>query len=380
MSSPILDRDFESIRSKAYALRHNYFDDMEKHLLNLENSLQNKGMNVLWVKDMESLVESVQTQVDELHVNRMGFDTLHPLDKHISGNMEIIPLEVAEKSSDDLDLLVVDADFAICDSGSMVFMDRKSACCFNKVKNMVIIVNIDQVIASQKDLSFFIALKNYSKETKIPKDIKIISNLPQYVVPSDISFVSDQMYTQEPMKITVVFYMNGIEGIMSSEVDILKESLYCIHCGRCLEVCPAANAASNDEERLSPIELVKLNSLNNYNRTQHIFSHTTLCGACDCVCPVNIPLVRLLLYEMQVSNQVSKDSRAKQLFNIFIKRSNMNKANNPFLRFFFVKRFFGRNKSLSRYFSGQNGDFFNISFEPPYEDNPNEIIKNTNIE
>lgn len=177
-----------------------------------------------------------------------------------------------------------------------------------------------------------------------------------------------------------MLYLNGIEGILSSDVDILKESLYCIQCGRCMEVCPAANAATNEEEKFSPIDLVKLNSMDSYNRTQHLFSHTTLCGACDCVCPVKIPLVRLLLYEMQVSNQVSKNSRSKQLFNIFKKRSNLNKANNSFFRFFFVKRFFGKNKSLSRYFSGQNGDFFNISFEPPYEDNPNEIIKDTDIE
>jgi len=380
MSSPFLDRDFESIRSKAYALRHNYFDDMEKHLLTLENSLHEKGLNVVWIKDLDSLVETVQNQVNELQVNRIGFDTQHPLESHITGRFEKVPLEVAEKSSDDLDLLVLDADFAVCDSGSLVFMDRKSACCFNKVKNMVVIVNIDQVISNKNDLSFFISLKNCSKDTDIPKDLKIIQHQLQYVQPSDSSYASDQMYTQEPMKITVVFYMNGIEGILSSESDILKESLYCINCGRCLEVCPAANATLNEEERFSPIELVKLNSLDSYNRTQHLFSHTTLCGACDCVCPVKIPLVKLLLFEMQVSNTVSKNSRAKQLFNIFRKRGNLNKFNNSFFRFFFVKRFLGKNKSLSRYFSGQNGDFFNITFEPPYEENPNEILKNSDIE
>ena len=205
-------------------------------------------------------------------------------------------------------------------------------------------------------------------------------NQPQYIIPSDSSYISDQIFSAEPLKVTVYLYLNGMEGILTSEIEILKESLYCINCGRCLDVCPVANASTNEAERLSPIELVKLNSLDNYNRNQHIFSHTTLCGACDCVCPVNIPLVRLLLYEMQVSNTVSKNSRSKQLFNIFKKRSNINKANNSILRFFFVKRFFGKNKSLSRYFSGQNGDFFNISFQPPYEQNPNEILKDTDFE
>ena len=380
MSLPIFDCDFESIREKAHALRHNYFDDMEKHLLFFETSLQNKGMNVMWVKDSDSLLQAVQNQVDDMNAYRVGFDTQHPIESQIEGKIDVVPFEVEEKSSDDLDLLVVDADFAVCDSGSLVFLDRKSACCFNKVKNMVVIVNIDQVIVNQKDISFFIALKNYSKDAGISKDVKIIKNPPQYVIPSDISYVSDQMFSQDPMKIKVLLYLNGIEGILSSEVDILKESLYCIKCGRCLDACPAANAAVSEKEKISPIELVKLNSMDKYNRTQHIFSHTTLCGACDCVCPVKIPLVHLLLYEMQVSNQVSNSSRSKQLFSLFDKRSKLNKVNNPFFRFFFVKRFLGKNKSLSRYFSGQKGDFFNITYQPPYEDNPNEIIKDTDFE
>lgn len=373
---PFFEKDFESLREKAYAIRHNYFDDMEKHLLNLETALQRKGLNVLWIKDRESLVECIVSQFSELKINRFGVDSQHQIETDLSGLADLIPFDKAENSADDLDFLVVDADLAVSDTGSLVFLDRKSGCCFNKVKNMMVIVNIDQVITSQKDLSFFIALKNYSKEENIPKDVKIVQHQLQYIFPSDASFVSDQMYSQETMKITVVLYMNDIENIFSSEVDLLKESLYCIKCGRCLEACPVANAG----EKISPIELVKLNCQDKYNRTQHIFSHTTLCGACDEVCPVKIPLVNLLLYEMQVSNQIVKPSRSKQLNAIFSKRSKLNKANGSFFRFFFVKRFYGKNRSLGNYFQSQGGDFFNITYQPPYEDNPNELIKDSDFE
>ena len=84
--------------------------------------------------------------------------------------------------------------------------------------------------------------------------------------------------------------------------------------------------------------------------------------------------------EMQASNLSVKYSRSKQLYSLFSKRSKLNKINNSFLRFFFIKRFFGQNKSLGRYFNSQNGDFFNITYQPPYEDNPNELIKDTDIE
>ena len=374
MKSPFLEQDYESIRQKAYALRHNYFDDLDKHLLNLESSLVNKGLDVLWMKDRDSMYDAIGNLVKDINARRLTFDTQIPFESKFQHLAEVVPIELAENSSDDIDLLVVNADFAVCDSGSLVFLDKQSKYCFNKAKNMAIIVNIDQIIANQQDLSFFIALKYMSKENKMPQDVKIIQNQLQYVFPSHLSFLSDQVISQEAMNITVILYLNDIEEILSS--DVVKESLYCIECGRCLEVCPVASACDN----ISPIQLIKMNCLDKYNQSQHLFSHTTLCGSCEAVCPVNIPLIRLMFSEMQASNLSVKYSRSKQLYSFLSKRSKLNKINNSFLRFFFVKRFFGQNKSLGRYFNNQNGDFFNVSYQPPYEDNPNELIKDTDIE
>lgn len=374
MKYPLFDKDFESIRKRAYALRHNYFDDMEKHLLNLESALMLKGMNVIWIKDNNSLLEYVDSKIDSLNVRRISFDSRIPMDSVFHSKAEVVPVEAAETSSDDIDLMVIDADFAVCDTGSLVLTDKKSACCFNKIKNLLVLVNIDQCVVSEKDLSFFLSLKYGNKESKMPLDLKILQDKMQYIYPSDFTYLSDQMFSQEEVNITVVFYLNEIEELLTSE--ILKESLYCIQCGRCLDVCPVA--AANDN--ISPIDLVKMNCLDKYNQSHHIFSHTTLCGACEDVCPVNIPLVRLMLAEMQVSNMVVNHPRTKQLYSLFAKRSKLNKANNSFFRFFFVKRFFGKNKVLSRYFSNQNADFFNVSYQPPHEDNPNELIKDSDFE
>jgi len=374
MKSPFLEKDFESIRKKAYALRHNYFDDMDKHLLSLESSLSKKGLDVIWIKDKNSIFDAVESILKKNNARRVTFDTQIPFESQFQYMADVVPVEQAENSSDDIDLLVVNADFAVCDSGSLVFLDKKSKLCFNKVKNLAIIVNIDQIITSQQDLSFFIALKYYSKENKMPMDVKIIQKQLQYVFPSHLSFMSEQVISQEDMNISVLLYLNDIEDILSSE--IMKESLYCIQCGRCLEVCPVASACEN----ISPIQLIKMNCLDKYNASQHLFSHTTLCGSCEAVCPVNIPLVRLMFSEMQASNIVVKPSRTKQLYSLFSKRSKLNKLNHSFFRYFFVKRFFGQNKLLSRYFQNQNADFFNVTYQPPYEDNPNELIKDTDIE
>ncbi len=369
------EHNFDAVRDKMYALRHNFFDNMDKYLLDFDKILSDRGVSVMWTKDADSLTSTIGSIAESKYLTRVCIDS----DTYASGklpNCDIIDVKSVENSSDDIDLLIVDSDFAVCDTGSLVFLNKESQNCFNKAKNLVVIVNIDQVISSYEDLSLFISLRRKDREKDLPEDIRIIQDKPTYVLPSTTVYSSDATITQQEVGLTVILNLNKIEDILLSE-DLVS-SLYCIHCGRCMEVCPVAN--NSDTDAVSPIDIVKLNTYDNYNRAQHIFKHTTLCGACDDVCPVKIPLTKLMLYEMQASNMVVSPSRPKQLYSLFQKRSNINKTNNPILKFIFIKRFFGRNKMLSKYYSENSSDYFNISFTPPHEDNPNEILKDSDFE
>ncbi len=372
MKTTFPDSNFAEIRDKLYALRHNYFDNMDKYILDLERVLTGKNIEVLWSKDSNSLLNSIQEKINDNSFNRVCVDSNFNITNKMSDCDVISPSEL-ENSLDDVDLLVIDSDFAVCDSGSLVFIDKKSQNCFNKVKNLFVIVNIDQIIPSIADLSLFLSF--FNKNNNLPDNIRIIQSKPQYITPSTEIYTSDTPNKQD-ISITVLFNLNDIENILS--VEELVPSLYCINCGRCFDVCPVAKATENNP--LSPIEIVKKNAIDSYNRSQHIFKNTTFCGACDDVCPVKVPLTNLMLYEMQASNLSVNLSRPKQLYSLFKKRANINKVNNSVLKFFFIRRFFGRNKMLCRYFSDNTTDFFNLTFTPPHEDNPNEIFKDSDFE
>jgi hypothetical protein len=49
------------------------------------------------------------------------------------------------------------------------------------------------------------------------------------------------------------------------------------------------------------------------------------------------------------------------LFKILSKRSKMNKKNPKIRRFFFINKYYGKNKQLANYLSNNKEDFFNIS-------------------
>ena len=78
----------------------------------------------------------------------------------------------------------------------------------------------------------------------------------------------------------------------------LRESLYCIRCGACLNVCPVYRHAGGHAYGWvysGPIGAVITPSLVGHHRASELPFASTLCGACREVCPVRIDIPRLLL-------------------------------------------------------------------------------------
>jgi L-lactate dehydrogenase complex protein LldF len=95
----------------------------------------------------------------------------------------------------------------------------------------------------------------------------------------------------------LVFVDNGRTEVLASECrDILR----CIRCGACLNVCPVYRQASGHAYRsvypgpvgavLSPLLAGK-----HFPELADLPKASSLCGACNEVCPVNIPIPDLLL-------------------------------------------------------------------------------------
>jgi L-lactate dehydrogenase complex protein LldF len=100
-----------------------------------------------------------------------------------------------------------------------------------------------------------------------------------------------------PKEMHVIFVDNQRSEILASEC---REILRCIRCGACLNVCPVYRQASGHAYRsvypgpvgavLSPLLAGK-----NFKQLADLPKASSLCGACNEVCPVDIPIPDLLL-------------------------------------------------------------------------------------
>jgi L-lactate dehydrogenase complex protein LldF len=112
-----------------------------------------------------------------------------------------------------------------------------------------------------------------------------------------------------PAEFHLVLMDNGRTRILADEQ--MRQSLYCIRCGACLNVCPVYQKIGGQAYGWiypGPIGAVITPQLQSLKRASELPFASSLCGACKDACPVKINLPDLLL---ALRAQVKEDEGVK---------------------------------------------------------------------
>jgi len=344
--------DYEFIRERANLIRHNFVEEMEKNLLAFESAAIAHDLKVQWIVDEEHFVQSFKDLLKKPKYNAVCFDMdIIPEDLLQTGNV-IKQVKVENFGRESTDILLIQADFGIVENGMLVLLNKPSMAAIQQVTDLVVLLNINDLILKQADLETIVLLKQ-DKEAFF-SDFKFIQAPFEHILSKPFLSNEDECVEKEQVNITVFLYDNGISDILFN--PILRESLYCIHCGKCAEVCPVFRQTN----LFSPIQLIKYNFVEEHLREKSIFENTCLCGNCEQICPVKIPLVNLLIKEMETLTSQGGNEAIQNMAKTFLKRHRLNKMNTPFHRYFFIRKLFAKNKNLYNYFKEQKEPFYNM--------------------
>ncbi len=182
---------------------------------------------------------------------------------------------------------VTGANFIIPDIGGVAVTENEGnarlSCAFPKTH--IVIVGIEKVIPSITDLGlFWPLLSTYGTGQQVTVYNSIITG-PKQANEND-----------GPENMYVILLDNGRTNVLKNPQQ--RQSLYCIRCGACLNVCPVyknIGGHSYGTTYSGPIGSVLTPNLKSMNEFKHMSYASSLCGACTEVCAVKINLHELLL-------------------------------------------------------------------------------------
>lgn len=186
------------------------------------------------------------------------------------------------------DVGMTGANFVVAESGRLVLVTNEGNSRFSLAapRCHIALVGIEKIVPRDKDLALFLNLLARSATAQQLTVYTEFIRGPRAATQPD-----------GPEEMHVIFVDNGRTNALASDCRAI---LRCIRCGACLNVCPVYRQASGHAYRAvypGPIGAVlsPLLAGDRFPELADLPKASSLCGACNEVCPVNIPIPELLL-------------------------------------------------------------------------------------
>ena len=186
------------------------------------------------------------------------------------------------------DAALTGANFLVAESGRLVVVTNEGNArfCLAGTRCHIALVGIEKILPKDRDLALFL---NLLARSGTAQQLTVYN---EFILGPKAPGQPDG-----PEETHVVFVDNGRTDVLASDCrDILR----CIRCGACLNVCPVYRQVGGHSYGsvypgpvgavLSPLMLGK-----RFAEKADLPKASSLCGACNEVCPVNIEIPDLLL-------------------------------------------------------------------------------------
>jgi L-lactate dehydrogenase complex protein LldF len=335
--------DWEELREAGRALKERVLRHLDDYLVQFEEAVQRAGGRVHWARDaaearriitalaqgapevvkVKSLttdeirlneglasagIDVVETDLAELICQLAGEEPSHILVPAIHKNRVEIRdvfrrrLGLPDLSDDPHDLAeaarlhlrrkflqarvaVSGANFAVAETGTVCVVESEGngRFCTTLPETLITLVGIEKLVPTPEDLEVFLQLlpRSSTGERMNP-----YTTLWTGVTPGD-----------GPQNFHVVLLDNGRTDVLADEIG--RETLACIRCSACLNVCPVYSRTGGHAYGSvypGPIGAILTPQLRGIEEAATLPFASTLCGACYEVCPVKIDIPKVLVH------------------------------------------------------------------------------------
>ncbi|HEY1031478.1 MAG TPA: LutB/LldF family L-lactate oxidation iron-sulfur protein [Flavipsychrobacter sp.] len=390
----------ELARQKAKNIKWRAIEQLDTHLETFEKNFLARGGKVIWAEDADEALQAILQICKEKNTQRvvksksMVTEEIHLNDFLAKHNIESVETDLGEyiqqldgeapyhivtpamhKSKEDVAKLfheklgtephlspseltqvarkmlrekytssevgITGGNFLIADIGAVCVSENEGNGRLSTAfpKTHIAIVGIEKILPSINDLHiFWPLLATYGTGQQVTVYNTIFTG------------ARADAETDGPEEMYVILLDNGRTNLLRSEV---RESMYCIRCGSCLNACPVYKNIGGHAYGTTysgPIGSVITPHLKGMADYNHLSYASSLCGNCTEVCPVKINIHEMLLENRHIAaseglNSFSENAGWKMWKLAMLNRGLMNSANAGI-----------KNKVVNKLFSHSWGD------------------------
>ncbi len=341
-----LFKDWQGARKLAAETKWNAINHLDKHLEEFAQKLEARGAKVHWasngeharqiiikiIKDRQahSVIKSKSMTSEEIHLNdaleREGFevvesdlgefivqlrqeppyhivfpamhltrdeisrlfsDKLHSAPTNSPEELTMIARRVLRQKYIKADIGITGANFGVAETGmvSVTENEGNSRLTAALPKTMITLMGIEKVIPRLEDLALFLPMLATVGAGQLITGYNTMYGGPRQ---------KDEV--DGPEEFHVVLLDNRRTTLLADAEQ--RDSLHCIRCGGCLNVCPIyrnIGGHTYNTTYCGPIGAVLTPHFKDLQEWKHLAYSSSLCGACSETCPVKINLHHNLL-------------------------------------------------------------------------------------
>ena len=193
--------------------------------------------------------------------------------------------EILRQKFLDADVGITGANFLIAETGSTIIVTNEGNGDLTQMlpKVHIVVASIEKVVPNLNDLAIFLRLLARSATGQEFAAYNTLSTGPRREGDLD-----------GPEQFHVILLDNGRSTMLGTE---MQEMLRCIRCGACMNHCPVYHSVGGHTYGavyVGPMGAVLTPSLFGIEGARHLPSASTFCGRCEQVCPMQIPLPKLM--------------------------------------------------------------------------------------
>lgn len=228
-------------------------------------------------------LHKTKEQVAQLLSQRLGV----PLTDNIE-TMAAVVRDALRQKFLQADLGISGANFLVAETGTLVILTNEGngRLCTSAPRIHIGITGMEKVIPSLQDLAVFLRLLPRSATgQRITSYVTLVTG-PRRADDED-----------GPEEFHLVIVDNGRMRLLADPE--LRESLYCIRCGACLNICPVYQKVGGHAYGWvypGPIGAVVSPVMVGLRQAPDLPYASSLCGACREACPIKINIPRMLLH------------------------------------------------------------------------------------